>query len=663
MHSLLVVILLFSPLLTTTANAGSPVAYCPSDTNYTRGSAFQSNLDVLLSSLAATAVAASTGFATNTTGTSPGQAYGLAQCRADLINASNCGACLDGSAQDLAASRCAGQKKAMLVYDDCLLRLSNESFFGAVDVSSVITWVNTQNATEQALFMSRLGALMSNLTETAPHAPRMFAAGSAAVTPFVNIFGMAQCTRDLAPDDCNRCLTSALVDMAKYCDGRQGGQVIYVSCSVRFEVYPFYNAQAAEAAMSPPAPPPGGWSVNGSDHSVNGKNHTVKTALLVSIPIAVALLVVLLVAAFVCKRSRKPHKHVQTAASTGQGDDELRSSEFLMYDLSTLRAATDNFSEENKLGEGGFGPVYKGTLQNGQEIAVKRLSATSHQGQVEMKNEVVLVAKLQHRNLVRLLGCCIEDHERLLVYEFLSNNSLDKILFDPERQQELSWGQRHKIIEGIGRGLLYLHEDSRLTIIHRDLKASNILLDADMNPKISDFGLAKLFSIDSSVGNTSRIAGTYGYMAPEYALRGIFSAKSDVFSYGVLILEILTGRRNTFSQDLEPSEDLLTYIWRHWNCGSVQPLLEGCPAEGCRPQEILRCIHVALLCVQEDPQLRPSMASVIVMLNSRSITLPAPAAPAFAVPGRAFTGDAQGAWVSPREHSVNDVSLSDLYPR
>ncbi|KAM3410722.1 hypothetical protein ACQJBY_002758 [Aegilops geniculata] len=239
----------------------------------------------------------------------------------------------------------------------------------------------------------------------------------------------------------------------------------------------------------------------------------------------------------------------------------MGSSESLLYDLSTLRAATDNFSEENKLGEGGFGPVYKGILRDGQEIAVKRLSKTSQQGLVEMRNEVVLVAKLQHKNLVRLLGCCIQEEEMLLVYEFLPNRSLDKILFDPARRQELTWGHRFRIIQGIGRGLLYLHEDSRLTIIHRDLKASNILLDPDMNPKISDFGLAKLFSVDASIGNTSHIAGTYGYMAPEYALHGIFSAKSDVYSYGVLVLEIIAGRRNNFAQYPGANgEDLLTTV-------------------------------------------------------------------------------------------------------
>ncbi|KAG6511104.1 hypothetical protein ZIOFF_029157 [Zingiber officinale] len=190
-------------------------------------------------------------------------------------------------------------------------------------------------------------------------------------------------------------------------------------------------------------------------------------------------------------------KHVRTE---NKDQREIRGPETLLLDLESIRIATDNFSDANKLGEGGFGPVYKGRLENGEQISVKRLLRSSDQGLVELKNEVLLVAKLQHRNLVRLLGCCLESEEKLLVYEYLPNSSLDKILFD--------WARRFKIIEGIAGGLLYLHEDSRLKIIHRDLKAGNILLDAEMNPKISDFGLAKLFGVDETQGNTSRIAGT-----------------------------------------------------------------------------------------------------------------------------------------------------------
>ncbi|KAK3135213.1 hypothetical protein QOZ80_5BG0416150 [Eleusine coracana subsp. coracana] len=628
-------------LLAAPANAEDP--FCPSNMNYTRGSTFQANLEALLSSLPAAAVASSGLFAMNSTGaTPPDQAFGLAQCRAD-VNASDCRSCLDNMVKDM-ATKCPGQKDAMLFYDFCLLRHANASFSARL----------------------QLGKLMTNLTATAAYVSRLkFAAAAVEVAPLVTIYGMAQCTRDLDDDGCDRCLRTAVGAIPKCCEGKQGGQINYRTCSVRFEVEPFYNAKAAEAAMLP-APSPGS---TGSDR------RTVRTALLVSIAVAVTLLVVVLVALYIRKRNRKLHRHAQIASARHGDDDyeeeEMRSSESLLYDLSTLRAATDNFSEENKLGEGVFGPVYKGVLQNGQEIAVKRLSTTSRQGHVEMKNEVVLVAKLQHKNLVRILGCCIQEHERLLVYEFLSNNSLDKIIFDPARQHELRWGQRHKIIEGIGRGLLYLHQDSRLTIIHRDLKASNILLDKDMNPKISDFGLAKLFDVDLSVGNTSHIAGTYGYMSPEYALHGIFSAKSDVFSYGVLVLEIIIGRRNTHVQQ---SEDLLSFVWRCWRRGSISELLDGCPTDGRQPQEVLRCVHVGLLCVQEDPQLRPGMASVVIMLNSRSITLPAPTAPAFVVvprhvvaavddvPERSIDSDA------PREEarwpSINYASsVSDLEPR
>ncbi|KQK13774.2 hypothetical protein BRADI_1g12410v3 [Brachypodium distachyon] len=650
MRSLLSLLL----LLVVAANADDLIlGDCPSNTNYTLGGVFHANLDALLSSLPA-ATAAADGFSKNTTGAAaPDKAYGLAQCRAD-VNASDCRTCLDASVRDM-ASKCPGLKDATRIYEKCLLRHDNASFFGVLDTSLHVYMNSYVNATQRERFTLLLGTLMNNLTHRAAYAsPRMFAVGMTSLGPLVTIYGMAECIRDLPADDCNSCLVDAVSRIPSCCDGKQGGRVIFRSCSVRFEGYPFYDVQAAEAAMLSP-PPAGSGRVDGSDNSAptsTGSSGIVRTALSVSIPVA-AVVLVLLVTAFclLSKRNRKPHKHVPIATADNVNGDEMMSLESLLYDLNTLRAATDNFSEDNKLGEGGFGPVYK----DGHEIAVKRLSTTSQQGHLEMKNEVLFLAKLQHKNLVRLLGCCIEEDEKLLVYEFLSNKSLDKILFDPGRQQELSWANRHKIIQGIGRGLLYLHEDSRLTIIHRDLKASNILLDPDINPKISDFGLAKLFTMDESVGNTSRIAGTYGYMAPEYAFHGTFSAKSDVFSYGVLVLEVVTGRRNAYRQD---SEDLVSSVWRHWSRGNMSGLLESCSADGLRPQEMLRCIHVGLLCVQEDAHLRPGMAAVVVMLNSRSITLPAPTAPAFIVPSRLV---ARTKVV--RAPSINDASVSDLEPR
>ncbi|PQQ09862.1 G-type lectin S-receptor-like serine/threonine-protein kinase SD1-1 [Prunus yedoensis var. nudiflora] len=225
-----------------------------------------------------------------------------------------------------------------------------------------------------------------------------------------------------------------------------------------------------------------------------------------------------------------------------------------LFSLSTIATATNNFSFNKKLGEGGFGPVYKGRLVDGQEIAVKRLSQSSGQGSNEFKTEVRLIAKLQHRNLVRLLGCCIEGEEKLLIYEYMPNKSLDFYIFDQTQGRLLYWSKRFHIICGIARGLLYLHQDSRLRIIHRDLKASNVLLDKEMNPKISDFGLAKTFGGDQNEGVTRNVVGTYGYMAPEYAIDGQFSVKSDVFSFGILLLEIVSGKRNRGFYD--PDENL-----------------------------------------------------------------------------------------------------------
>ena len=267
-------------LLVAAASAGDPgYTDCPSDTNYTRGGVFQANLDALLHSLPRAAGAAS-GFATNTTGAAaaaPDWAYGLAQCRAD-VNASDCLACLDASVRDV-ASVCPGQTNAMLFYDHCLLRHANASFFGVADTSSVKYWWNPQNASQPERFMSLLGPLMSNLTERAAYAsPRMFAVGTADVTSFERIYAMAQCTRDLDNDACNSCLVTAVSRIPTCCDGKRGGRVIFRTCSIQFEVYPFFNSQAAEAAMSPPPPaaPPskpasGGAGLNGSaDHSTPG---------------------------------------------------------------------------------------------------------------------------------------------------------------------------------------------------------------------------------------------------------------------------------------------------------------------------------------------------------------------------------------------------------
>nr|XP_023894964.1 cysteine-rich receptor-like protein kinase 10 isoform X2 [Quercus suber] len=386
--------------------------------------------------------------------------------------------------------------------------------------------------------------------------------------------------------------------------------------------------------------------------------------MIIVLPI-ISFVVLIIISFCINLRVRKPRE---------KPHDEIRSVESLQLGFGTIKVATDDFSDANKLGQGGFGVVYKGKLSDGQVIAVKRLSKNSSQGDLEFKNEVLLVAKLQHRNLVRLLGFCLEGIERLLIYEFVPNGSLDNFIFDPIKRVQLDWARCYKIIGGIARGLLYLHEDSRFRIIHRDLKASNILLDSEMNPKISDFGMARLFELDQSEGNTSRIVGTYGYMSPEYVMHGQFSVKSDVFSFGVLVLEIISGRKNSSFRNGENIEDLLSYAWKNWKQGIVSNLVDP-TLKASSTTEIMRCIHIGLLCVQENVVDRPTMASVVLMLNSVSITLPIPSKPAFFMnsgtelniclqgehDSRVTESDqSKGSSV---QASINEVSITELSPR
>uniref|UniRef100_A0A1J3DXH5 Receptor-like serine/threonine-protein kinase n=1 Tax=Noccaea caerulescens TaxID=107243 RepID=A0A1J3DXH5_NOCCA len=407
----------------------------------------------------------------------------------------------------------------------------------------------------------------------------------------------------------------------------------------------------------------------------NGSSRKRRIVLILICLIAAIMLLMVILFCYVRKR-RKSNRNQRSSTtfipdsfhfeeSLRFEEDEERNRELPLFELSTIVAATNNFFFENKLGAGGFGPVYKGVLQNGMEIAVKRLSRNSGQGMEEFKNEVKLISKLQHRNLVRILGCCVELEEKMLIYEYLPNKSLDYFIFHEEHRAELDWPKRMGIIRGIARGILYLHQDSRLRIIHRDLKASNVLLDNDMTPKIADFGMARIFGGNQEEGCTNRVVGTYGYMSPEYAMDGQFSVKSDVYSFGVLILEIITGNKN--SAVYEKSSNLVGHIWAlREKCEATKIIDTLMDAETYEESQVMKCVHIGLLCVQESASDRPDMSSVVFMLGNNAIDLPSPKRPAFTV-GRkknVKNGGSSGSCPSGETvSSFNDVTLTNVQGR
>lgn len=392
--------------------------------------------------------------------------------------------------------------------------------------------------------------------------------------------------------------------------------------------------------------------------SSNQANRSWVVMAVIIIPIASVCVLLLLIC--YCFRQRMNTKDENEEDGGLSAVAEREDLGLPLLDLSTVAHATGNFSVDNWLGEGGFGPVYKGVLVDGQNIAVKRLSKSSGQGLNELKNEVKLIAKLQHRNLVRLLACCIEEDEKLLIYEYMPNGSLDSFIFGQSRGLLLDWSQRFNIICGVARGLLYLHQDSRLRIIHRDLKASNVLLDDALNPKISDFGLARIFGGDQSQANTRRIVGTYGYMAPEYALYGLFSMRSDVFSFGILILEVVSGKKNTGFDNPQNHHNLIGYVWQLWREGRPLELIDPLLDDALVQHEAMRCIHVGLLCIQQNPDERPTMSTAVLMLKGES-TLPQPKEPGFLID--MIQREACSLSIKNASHSVNDITISMMQGR
>ncbi|XP_056689081.1 cysteine-rich receptor-like protein kinase 25 isoform X2 [Spinacia oleracea] len=600
--------------------------------NYTiNNPTYKANLHTLLSSLISNWRINNYGFYNNSVGHELNQVYGVALCRGD-VPTSDCKVCVDYAAARIALD-CPTQNSAIGWYEECMIRYSNNNIFkGEMSHPRFnITSRDYNKVPDPKSFNLTISNLMNKLALKAASGDsrRKFATGEVNVSSKLRVYALLQCIPDLEEYDCLNCLNLIInYTIADCCYAKEGVRTGGPTCNVRYENYPFYKSAIELPPLQPPSTPSA--LSPPSPFYTRRKGWRIKRRPKISIIVIISVFMISVLLGILIRLCLKRRGRSLYKVENEEAEDDYKMIESLQLEFGVVKAATNNFSNSNKLGQGGFGTVYKGRLPSGQFIAVKRLSTSTGQGEKEFKNEALLVAKLQHKNLVRFLGFCLLKEERLLIYEFLPNKSLDHLLFDSIKRKYLDWENRYNIIGGIARGLLYLHEESRLLVVHRDIKAGNVLLDAEMNPKISDFGVARLFGVDQSQAYTSKIAGTCGYMPPEYVIHGNFSIKSDVFSFGVLVLEIISGQKVSKFSQAQNGDSLLSFAWRNWTEGNAMRLVDSTIA-AINTNEVLRCIHIALLCVQENASQRPIMSSVVLMLNSYSTTIPVPSRPAFQV--------------------------------
>ncbi|KAK4278108.1 hypothetical protein QN277_016000 [Acacia crassicarpa] len=531
--------------------------------------------------------------------------YSIFQCR-NYLSVADCITCFDVASNQIRSCTASKSSAALVVYDGCFIRYnSNGVFDEAPQPFNIVSCGNQTTGEAATIFNTTVQQVLMNLQTATPRIPSLSAATKILVpnnnsNGATTIYAYAQCVETATMNVCLDCLK---VDYSsvEICLPNSDGTAFDYSCFMRYSTTPFF---------------PDNQIIDITVPSI--KQASKKGAVIGGVVGGIALVLIVLGLLFAWIRRHKKneisHREDIIGASKLKGP--------ITYRYDDLVSATNNYCEENKVGEGGFGAVYKGTLKNGKVVAVKKMTLKdSDRVDEDFESEVTLISNVHHRNLVRLLGCCSKGPDRILVYEYMKNSGLDNFLFGEKRKGFLNWRQRYDVILGVARGLTYLHEEFHVRIIHRDIKINNILLDDDLQPKIADFGLARLFPDDKSHLST-RIVGTLGYTAPEYAIHGKLSEKADIYSYGVVVLEIISGQKCTELR-LDSHDAGAFLIQKAWKLYEEEKHLElvdkALDPNEYDAEEVKKTIEIGLLCVQASADARPMMSEVVAMLQNKDL--------------------------------------------
>ncbi|KAD5960706.1 hypothetical protein E3N88_12178 [Mikania micrantha] len=520
--------------------------------------------------------------------------YAFALCR-EYLSTSECLACFDAAVNETRS--CGTSDGGNVIYDDCSIRYENFGVnFGnsneVLDDDAPPGEVCSNETTSQTIttFNQVVEDLLSDIRDATPRTSNLYVASTRQVsTNNATVYAIAQCVRNVSQAICQGCLNTAYNNLQN-CLPNKEGRAIDFFCFMRYSDTPFFQSNQTTNVVP-----------------FLSKGSSSNAAMIAGVSCAAGLVLVIL-AFWIWYRKMKKAKNVEGAESGLQSKKS--------YSYQQLRLATNDCGEEYRIGKGGFGEVYKAIIDDENVVAVKKLHVGYARAKVEFENEVRLISNVQHRNLVRQLGCCIEGPDLLLVLELIPQGSLDKFLWG-EKRGTLNWEKRYDIIFGVARGLTHLHNEFHVKIIHRDIKLSNILLDNDFQPKICDFGLARLQPEDQTHVST-RLAGTLGYMAPEYATKGHLSEKVDTYSFGIVILEIISGRRCTDENFSGPdTSHLLEHAWKLYEKGMHIELIDhALDIEEQHKANVMKTIEIALMCTQSPATLRPTMSEVVLMLSS-----------------------------------------------